>query len=128
MSHPSLFKPTVVQTTPSRRLNTLAARAQAAGMHVAMHRTIPASNKYSAQYRLRITVPHPGLHSLEILASRGKSRWPLQPWHFYLSYAIKGEMLYARHMSRWNASLVEEHYARARHAQLLLAIARTLAS
>lgn len=128
MSHPAYYNPTVVSATPSRRLNTLAARAQAVGLHTALYRTVDGSNGYTEQYSLRITVPFPGLHYMEILATRSKTRRPLRPWHFYLTYMVKGETKATRYMRRWHAPTVEYFYAETRHAQLLTSIALTLAS
>lgn len=128
MSHPSLFQTKAVPVTPSRRLNTLAARAQARGLHTALHRTMPADNRYSEQYRLRITVPHPGLHCLEIMATRSKTRFPLQPWHFYLTYAIKGETKATSYMRRWRANTVEYYLAQCTRSHVVALISRALAA
>lgn len=126
MSHPAYYNPTVVSTTPSRRLNTLAARAQAVGLHTALYRTVDGSNGYTEQYSLRVTVPFPGLHCMEILATRSKTRRPLRPWHFYLTYAIKGETKATRYMRRWNARTVEYFYGQTGRAHLLSSVARAL--
>lgn len=111
--HPSQYLPTPVSTTPSRRLNTLAAKAQTQGLRVDLHRTIAEDNLHSQQYRLQVSAPFPGTATLQVLASRSKHRRPLRPWNYYLTYTKTrdGEpSIITHYMKRWDSLLVRGLY------------------
>lgn len=110
--HPSQYRPTPVSTTPSRRLNTLAALAECHGLGFDLQQTIDGSNKYTEQYQVTVRAAYPSGAFLQVLASRSKTRNPLRPWHFYLTYTSPAKNPATAYMKRWDTRLVKHFYYR----------------